>query len=114
MFEKDENGAHITVTSLSGDVTVHMVAVERGDGVPNEVSEISVNGSGKNFKISWKNPLDYDLDHIKIYNGEMLIKTVSSAQNEAEVKVIDRSRADVRIKTFDEAGRKSNGVGLKL
>ncbi len=114
LFEKDENGAHITITSLSGDVTVHMVAVERGDGVPNEVSEISVNGSGKNFKISWKNPLDYDLDHIEIYNGEMLIKTVSSAQNEAEVKVIDRSRADVRIKTFDEAGRKSNGVGLKL
>jgi hypothetical protein len=109
-FLKDASGSQVTLTALSGNLTFHMVAVERGNGLPNDVSDINVKGSGKNFTISWKNPMDYDLDHIEIYNGKMLIKTVTSVQNEADINVMDKHPAGLRIITVDEAGRKSGDL----
>ncbi len=113
-FHKDDDDSQITLTAVSGNITFHMVAVEYGDGVPDEVSNIAVKSSGGNVKITWANPMNYDLDHIEICNGKTVIKTVSSVQTEAEIKGIDTKAADLRIKTVDEAGRKSNGISIKF
>lgn len=113
-FLKDASGSQVTLTALSGNITFHMVAVERGNGLPNEVSDIIVKSSGKDLKLSWKNPMDYDLDHIEIYNGKVLIKTVTSFESEANINGIDNSAAVLQIITVDEAGRKSKGVAVKF
>ncbi len=44
----------------------------------------------------------------------MLIKTITSVQNEADINGIDNSGAGLQIVTVDEAGRKSKGVAVKF
>lgn len=114
-FLKNENDPHITLTALSGDVAFHMVNVERGDGIPHEVGNISVERNEKGTVIRWKSPSDFDLDAIRIYEGTHLIKSI--AGNEEQVKIPDLStgnKNNLTIKTVDEAGRESAGLPVKI
>lgn len=111
-FAANKEGAHITITALSGDITLHMVNVERGNGLPHDVTNISYKNDNGDVSIKWETPADFDVDSIKIYEGTNMIRSVSATKESAKlngVKVVKK----LTLKTVDEAGRESTGVLIK-
>ena len=111
-FNKNKDGAHIALTALSGDIILHLVNVERGDGLPSNVSNVTFKNDTGDMIISWKNPSDFDADSIRVYKGNDLIKSVLVTEEQIKITGLNKTD-DLIIKTVDEAGRESAGVALK-
>ncbi|MBK5210489.1 MAG: beta-galactosidase [Flavobacteriaceae bacterium] len=110
-FLKMEDGAHISFSSITGDITFHMVNVERGNGIPSDVKNVSAKFQGDKLNLKWQNSLDYDIDKIGIYKNNKQLQLEPSCENEAIVKGVSKKDvAEIKIKTIDEAGRISTGV----
>jgi hypothetical protein len=114
-FSKDASAAQITLTSLSGNTVFHMVNVERGNGVPSDVKNVSALFKNKQVKIRWQNSLDYDIDKIAIYKGAEIMQAIPAYDAEVTINNITKNEANqLIIKTIDEAGRVSEGVKVSL
>lgn len=90
-----------------------MVNVQRGNGLPNEVTNAAYKTINGDAFITWKNPADYDLDTINIYDGKNLIKKISAIEEKFSISKANKVNQLI-IKTKDESARESEGVSLKL
>lgn len=113
-FIKNKNGANITITALTGDITFHMVNVERGTGIPSDVKNVTAKFDGNKASLQWQNSLDYDIDKIVIYKDDTVLQIQPSFKTEAIVQGISKNDINhITIKTIDESGRISKGVRIK-
>lgn len=109
-YTTDADGAQVRIETGADDLTLHLVNVERGDGLPDEVSDAKAEKSGRTLHLAWKNPQTPDLDRVAIYNGDRLLLEVDAATESAELKNVAGS--SLQLKTIDEAGRSSKGVAV--
>lgn len=112
-FVRDDLGADVILTATDGNITFHMVNVERGNGLPNNVQKATASFADNAASIHWQNPSDYDIDHINIYSDNKLVLTLPMTAKEALIRAATRGNK-IRITTVDEAGRESVGITLNL
>jgi hypothetical protein len=112
-FDTSSKGSNIILTALSGNIIFHMVNVQRGNGLPNEVTNAAYKTNNGDAFITWKNPADSDLDSIKIYDGKNLITTIPAIEEKFSISKANKINQLI-IKTTDEGGRESEGVLVKL
>lgn len=113
-FTRDASGSNFILTTVSGKTIFHMVAIERGSGLPNDVKDVKVKKQDGKFEIAWKNPPDYDLDTINIISNNNVVQSVSAENEQLFINENLLAANEITIKTVDEAGRKSKGVKVKL
>lgn len=114
IYKRDQTGSELTLTAISGNIIFHMVAIERGYGLPKDITDLTVKKENGKYELAWKNPADYDLDSIIIRSNSKIVASLSSVQDHILIDKNAISNRDLVIEIIDEAGRKSRGVRIKL
>lgn len=97
------------ITAEHSFAFLHMINIERGNGLPAEVSDLKWKAGKEDVLLQWNNPLVADLDSIRIYGDSQLQRTIPAFNTEANIPA---GIKHIKITTVDEAGRESAGVKI--
>lgn len=88
-----------------------MINLVRGNGLPEEVSNLRIFKSNSGYQLTWEHSSTPDLDSIRIfYNGNLL---QTSAGFITQTVVNANKTGTFKIVTVDESGRTSSGKEIK-
>jgi chitodextrinase len=100
----------------AGNTSAGVTADAKPDGTaPSEVSSLSATAGDTEISLSWDDPSESDLDHIKITwspeDGESQPKTVSAGTESATLTGLNNgTEYTFIVKTIDGAGNTSAGI----